>query len=575
MSKIDPITFAVVRNKLMSIANGMQEVAFRCAVTPMMYEIRDSCFAILDAEAGIIAQSQGMVLFLGTLGPGVKNCMDLIGSEGLEPGDVIVSTAPNISGSHPADALLFTPIFYKNRIFGYAASKTHWADLGAKSFYPIDTRSVHEEGLRIPPARLYKSGNLNKEIWEIIKWNSRAPDLVWGDIQAQIAGCHFAEKELAELLDKYGLDIVTSCIGEMYDYSERMTRLAIQEIHDGTWTAEDALDNNGVDNEPVRTKVTVTVKGGDITIDLTGSSPEHRGSLNGLLVSSTGAIRAAIKALTTPKLPANEGCFRPIKVIIPEHSVFNACSSTTTFLWSWTAHHILELINKALQGVLPENIPACSGADPCIQGFSGRNPETGESWGMIIPVVIGQGADLHGDGDNYLFHIGGGSPKNTPVEMMELLYPIFIEKAEFVPDSGGPGKHRGGVASQILYRPLQPLSFFCMIEKAETPRFAIKGGKEGLRNNLFIQFSDKAEKRILKTPNLGLTEKDRIRGIAGGGCGYGDPLEREPELVREDVINGYVTIERAASDYGVVINPVNFEIDIKGTSELRAKRKAL
>ena len=500
--------------------------------------------------------------------------MDLIGQENLEPGDVVISSVPNITGSHPADGLLFTPIFYRNKLFGYAASKTHWADLGAKSFYPIDTRSVYEEGLRIPPLRFFKAGNLQKEIWETIKWNSRAPDLVWGDMQAQIAGCHFAEKELAELLDKYSLDTVTSCVQEMYDYSERMTRLAIQEIHDGTWTAEDALDNNGIDNEPIHTKVTITVKGSDITIDLTGSSPEHRGSLNGQLVSTIGATRAAIKALTTPRLPANEGCFRPIKVIAPEHSVFNACSSTTTFLWSWTAHHILELINKALQDVLPEKVPACSGADPCMQGFSGKNPETGEAWGMIIPIVIGQGADLHCDGENYLFHIGGGSPKNTPVEMMELLYPVFIEKAEFIPDSGGPGRQRGGVASQIFYRPLQPLSFFCMIEKAETPRFAVDGGKEGLRNNLFIQFKDNGEKRILKIPGIDLTENDSVRSIAGGGCGYGHPLEREPEMVREDVINGYVTINGAAQDYGVVINPGNFEIDAKATRELRLKPRA-
>jgi N-methylhydantoinase B len=570
MSKIDPITFAVVRNNLMSVANGMQEVAFRCAVTTMMYEIRDSCFALLDAKAGVIAQSQGMVLFLGSLGPATRNCLDMIGEENLEPGDVIISTVPVITGSHAADALLFTPIFYKGKIFGYAATKSHWHDLGAKSFYPMDSRSIYEEGLQIPPMRFYKSGVLQEEMWETMKWNSRAPNLVWGDIQAQIAGCRFAEQRVNELLDKYGMETVTDCIEEMYNYSEHMTRLAIEEIHEGTWSAEDYLDNNGIDlDKPILTKVTVTIKDSDITIDFTGSALEQRGPMNGLLVTIIGAARAAIKALTTPKLPANEGCFRPIKVIAPEHSLFNAGATAPTFLWSWPAHHSLELINKALYRVLPDKIPACSGADPCLQGFSGVNQKTGEYWGAIVPLVIGQGADLHSDGENYLFHHGGGSPKNSPVEVMESLYPVFINSVEFITDSGGPGKHRGGLGSRMHYRPLAPVTFFSMIEKGITPCWGIDGGKEGVKNHLYINSKERGEFELLKTSGIDLGEGDRVTGTAGGGCGYGDPLERNPEAVRQDVIDGYVSVERARLDYGVVTNPDNLDIDAEATRKLR------
>jgi N-methylhydantoinase B len=351
-----------------------------------------------------------------------------------------------------------------------------------------------------------------------------------------------------------------------------MTRLAIQELKDGVWTAEDAIDNNGIDlDRHINIKVTVTVKGSDITIDYSGSSPEQEGPLNGLLVSTIGATRATIKALTTPKLPANEGCFRPIKVIAPEHCIYNAGASTPTYLWSWVAHSVLELIGKALYNTLPEKIPACSGADTCLQGFSGRNPDTGESWGMIIPANIGQGADYFDDGENYLFHHGGGSPKNTPVEVMESLCPIFIDKAEFITDSGGAGRRRGGVGFRIVYHPLQPVTFFSMIEKAETPRWGIQGGREGIRNNLFITSKEKGEFRILKTSGIAIEAGDSIQGIAGGGCGYGRPLEREPERVREDVINGYVSLEHAALDYGVVLNPANFEIDLQATQKLRAK----
>jgi N-methylhydantoinase B len=574
MPKVDPITFAVVSNKLMSMANGMQEIAFRCAVTPLMYEIRDSCFAMLDARAGVIAQSQGMVLFLGGLGPSTKNCLDIIGKENLEPGDVIICTVPIITGSHPNDVLLFVPIFRNGEIFGYAASKTHLYDIGAKSFYPVDTKSIYEEGLHIPPVRLYKAGSLQKDIWETIKWNSRAPELVWGDMQAQIAGCRFAEKEIGELIDKYGSTMIKTCIEEMYDYGERMARLAIEKLHDGTWTAEDAIDNNGIDiGRPIRIKVTITVKGSDITVDYTGSSPEQAGPLNGLLVSTIGATRAAIKSLTTSKLPANEGCFRPIKVIAPEHCVYNAGASTPTYLWSWVAHSVLELINKALFKALPEKIPACSGADTCLQGFYGKNITTGEYWGTIIPANIGQGADYYADGENYLFHHAGGSPKNTPIEVIESLYPLFVDKAELIPDSGGAGRRRGGVGFNIVYHPLQPATFYSMIEKAETPRWGINGGKEGLRNNLHISSKERGEIRILKTSGIDLTEGDGVKAIAGGGCGYGNPLEREPEMVRDDVINGYVSVQGAAEEYGVIINPDSFNIDVKATRELRAVQR--
>jgi N-methylhydantoinase B len=298
MTRIDPITFAVVRNKFISIANAMQETALRTGVTTFMYEIMDCSFSLLDAAAGVISQSHGMLIFLGSLGPSVKNCLDIMGPENIEPGDVIISNVPDITGSHTADAILFTPIFFEDRIFGYAATKTHWIDLGAKSAYPSDAASIYEEGLRIPPTKIYRKGVWQSEIWEIIKYNSRTPDLVLGDMQAQIAGCRLAEKQVVELLNRYGLDPINAIVQEMYDYSERITRLAIEKIPDGTWTAEDYIDSNGLDLDTrIFTKVAVTIHGSDITIDLSGSDPEQRGPLNGLWVTTLSAARSAVKAI--------------------------------------------------------------------------------------------------------------------------------------------------------------------------------------------------------------------------------------------------------------------------------------
>ena len=567
---VDPITLAVVQNNLISVANGMQETAFRCAVTPLMYEIRDCAFSLLDADMGVVAQSHGLIGFLGSLGPATKNCVAIVGRENLKPGDVVISTVPHITGSHSPDVMLFTPIFYRGELFGYAATKTHVNDLGAKSYFPTDSMSIYEEGLHIPPIRIYKAGNLLPEVWEIIKWNSRAPDLVWGDMQAQISGCHFAEKRVKELLDKYGIETVIACIEEMYNYAERMTRQAIQEMPDGTWTAEDYLDNNGIDlDKPILMKVTATIQGSDITMDFTGSAPEQIGPMNATWIGTLSGARGAIKALTTPELPANEGCFRPVKVIAPYGSVYNPSTTAPCFLGFEISSRIIDLINKALYQVLPEKIPACSGGDFCGIGYYGVDPETGKHWMTLVPCVIGQGADLFSDGENFLHPHDISSAKNAPTEVLESVFPIIVDKVEFIQDSGGAGKHRGGVGSATHIRLPAPTTFFSFIEKSKTPHWGLDGGKEGLRNYALVRSKDKGEFEVLKTPGIKLGEGDSVIATAGGGGGYGNPLEREPEVIREDVINGYVSVEHAKQDYGVVIDPRTFDIDVEATNRFR------
>lgn len=574
MDNVDPITFAVVRNKLISIANGMQETGFRTGVTTFMYEIMDCSFAILDADAGVIAQSpKGILLFMGSLGPAVKNCLDIIGRDNIDPGDVIVSTVPDITGSHTSDAIMFSPIFFEDRLFGYGAAKAHWIDLGAKNTYPADATNIFEEGLRIPPTKLYRKGKLQSDIWEIIKWNSRAPDLVWGDMQAQLAGCRFAGSHVKDLINKYGMDTVNAIIQEMYDYSERITRLAIEKIPDGRWTAEDYIDSNGIDpDKPILTKVTVVVEGSDMTIDLSGSEPEQPGPLNGLWVTTLSAARSAVKALTNPRLPANEGFNRPVKVIAPRGSIFNANPGVPSFLSGNVAQTILELVNRALYKVLPERIPACSGGDVIGNGFFGVDPETGQFWGTITPSIIGHGADSFSDGDNYLMFHAAGASQNIPTEILESSFPLFAEKVEFIPDSGGAGKQRGGLGSVLQIRLLDPAVFYCFIEKATTPHWGFDGGKPGLRNYALVRSEDKGEFEILKTSGLPLREGDSVVVTAGGGGGYGDPMERDIEAVRMDVINGYVSVKHARRDYGVEIDPETLEVDVIETQRLRDKR---
>ena len=566
MPRLDPITFAVVRNRLISIANGMIETAAHCGVSSFLSTIMDCSFAILDADAAIIAQSEkGILLFLSSSGPATRSCVDFIGRENIEPGDVIISTVPEFTGNHTSDAVLFTPIFFKDNLFGYATSKAHWQDVGAKNTYPTDAENIYEEGLRIPSVKLYKRGKLQQEILEIIKWNSRAPEQVWGDIQAQIAGCHFGEKQVMELLDKYDIETIRGCIKEMYDHSERITRLAIEEIPDGTWMAEDFMDSNGIDlDTPIKIKVAVTIKGSDITIDFTGSDPEQRGPMNGLWVTTLSAARMAVKALTSPELPANEGSNRPITVIAPQGCVYNAGPTAPCFLCGNVASTILELINKALYKVLPEKVPACSGGDVCGVGFYGVDPNTGRHWATLSSAAIGNGADFFSDGDNCTIHhsiAGSASGEGGSVELTEATYPLLIENYELVQDSGGAGEKRGGLGSRLQIRLLAPATLFAFIEKAKSPHWGINGGKDGLGNSLVIKPTDDTEIEMLKTSGMQLQEGYRVIATAGGGGGYGNALERDVEKVRRDVVNGYVSLESAREDYGVVIDPETLEAD--------------
>jgi len=573
MPKIDPITFAVVRNRLISIANGMIETAAHCGVSTFLSTIMDCSFAILDADAGIIAQSEkGILLFLSSSSPATRSCIDFIGRENIEPGDVIISTVPEFTGNHTSDAVLFTPIYFKDRLFGYATSKAHWQDVGAKNTYPTDATNIYEEGLRIPPVKLYRRGELQPEILEIIKWNSRAPEQVWGDIQAQMAGCNFGEKQVVELLEKYGVETINACIREMYAHSERIARLAIEQIPDGTWTAEDYIDSNGIDlDKPIKTKVTVTIKVSDITIDFTGSDPEQRGPMNGLWVTTLSAARMAVKALTSPELPANEGSNRPITVIAPQGCIYNAGPNAPCFLCGNVASTILELINKALYKVLPEKVPACSGGDVCGIGFFGVDPQKGRHWATLSSAAIGNGADFLSDGDNCTVHhsiAGSASGQGESIELTEANFPLFIESYQLVQDSGGAGKHRGGLGSSIQIRLLSPATLFAFIEKAKAPHWGIDGGKEGLRNYATIKPEGKREFEVLKTSGRQLAEGTVVTATAGGGGGYGNPRERDVEAVRRDVINGYVSVEHARQDYGVVIDPQSFEIDDTATRKL-------
>lgn len=575
MKKVDPIDVAIIQNNLIATANEMRRTMMRCAMDPVIYEVLDFGTALLDVQTGTLAQGNGLAMFIGSLGPATRNCVDYIGEKNLEPGDVFVSATHAITGSHPPDAILSAPLFYKGKLFGYASTKAHWLDLGAKEPYPVDSTNIFQEGLRIPPVKLYKKGVLQTEIRDFIQWNSRAPFQIWGDIQSQIAACRAAESRVTELLDKFGMDYTLECINEMYNHGERVTKSAIEEMPDGTWSIEDFLDDNGVDKEtPVKMKVTLTIDNDKMTIDYTGSDPEQGGPINCPIITTISVARLIMKALTTPQMPAHEGCFRPLTVIAPEGTLFNPGPMTTTFLYGWPALQTIDMMCRLLTDVIPEKVPAFSGGDLCGILYYGIHPRTGRFWAEACPHPIGMGADFYGDGENCLLHHSEGATRNVPIEVKESRDPLMIDHYEIRQDSGGPGKHRGGLGMRREYRFLADGAILGVLERGKFPHWGVKGGKPGARNYGLVTSKTKGQFEFLKQPELLLEAGSTVFNNTGGGGGWGDPLEREPGKVLDDVINEYVSVESASHDYGVVIKKDNneFVIDEERTAKLRKKK---
>lgn len=572
MNQVNPIDLAIIQNRLVSIGNEMKRTMERCAFDPVIYEVLDFGCALLDRNFDTLAQGVGLALFIGSLGPATKNAVAHIGEENLEPGDIFVAATQSITGAHPPDAVLSAPIFHKDRLFGYASTKAHWLDLGAKDMYPTDSTDIFQEGLRIPPVKLYRAGILQKEIKEFILWNTRAPYQIWGDMHSQVSACRVAEKRVHELLDKFGLDYTLKAIQEMYDHGERMARAAIAEMPDGSWSVEDYLDNNGVDKEkPVKMKVTVTIDGEEMIIDYTGSAEEQKGPINCPLITTESSARLVMKALTTPDIPAHEGCFRPLKVVAPEGTLFNPGPMATTFLYGWPSMQTMDMVCRVMTDVVPEKVPAFSGGDLCGIIYHGISPRTGRFWAEASPQPIGQGADLYGDGESCLLHHSEGATRNVPIEVTESREPLHMEQYVLRQDSGGPGRNRGGMGMVRDYRYVSDGLMLGVIERGKFPHWGVKGGKPGARNYALVMPPGKEPFEVLKTPAIPIEAGTVISNRTGGGGGWGDPFEREAERVLDDVINEYVSVESARNDYGVEIKSVDgsYIVDEAETARLR------
>ena len=567
---VDAITTEIIRHGLLSACEEMARNLCRTSYNTVVYETHDYGVGLHDVNGDIAADAPGIAVFTRGNDYGIKRSIDFLGTDSMKPGDVFINNYPYWSSAHTLDPLVFAPIHVDGRLVGFASCRCHVLDLQQKDpGYVLDSTDMYQEGIFFPVVKLYREGEINEDIFNIVRFNSRLPSHTIGDLQAQVSAVVTGVRRTREIADKFGADTLTAAMDAINVHGERLALAALRRMPKGTWSAEDYMDHDGVDvDRPVKMAVTITITDDEMIVDWTGSDEGVRGPIN-LPRGLTEAFNCLIfKALTTPEWPVTAGNFRPLRVITKEGSVMHAVPPMPTFtLWGGLLGG--EVMLKALAQGMPDRVPACSGGDVCSVMALGDDPRTGGPWLEGMNDAVGFGAHAGGDGEDGIMHLSEPGCRNNPVEVLEIKGPLLIDHYGYRPDTGGPGKHRGGVGISRVYRFLAPSTAISILYKTVSPPWGINGGKEADPNHVVIDPGTENEERKGSSYNF-LEAGQVLANNTGGGGGWGNPFERDPALVAKDVRNGFVSVEAAERDYGVAVDPATFSVDTTRTATLRA-----
>ena len=555
---VDGATVEVVRSYLVAAAEEMRTTLIRTAFNPVIYEVLDFGISIYDARARLVAEAPGLTRFLGANDYSLKKGLEYVGPENLNPGDVVLLNYPYWNAAHSYDASMFSPVFLPaesgdGTLVGYVCVRAHWMDLGAKDpGYVLDSTDMHQEGLIFPGTKVFERGEPVLAIHELIRFNSRMPDVVLGDLHAQVSCLRTGERRLIDVIEKFGLPIVTASIQRFMDLAEEASVEAITALPQGSWTAVDWMDDDGITEDPIKLQVTVTIADGTFTVDFAGSSPMVRGPVNLPFGATIACARVAFKALSTPFEQTNAGHMLPLIVKAEPGSLFHAVYPAATFT-QWTGNLAVELIYKALAQGMPERMQASSGGD--VPGFMmvGTHADTGEFFAISNNDPVGWGGTPSHDGIGPVNHICQTVAHSTPIEVLEARSGMLFERLEIREDSGGAGRFRGGPGVQRDIRFVSDGEFLSVVKKTRTAPWALDGGSESVPTRV-IAFPGTPRERLLSTRRIPVTTGDRVTLLTAGGGGHGKPSDRDPALVRRDVAEGLVSVSAAAAIYGVEID---------------------
>jgi len=566
----DPITLEILWRRLISIVDEADSSVARTAFSSLLRDAHDYTCMFTDKLGRELAQgSFATPGQSGAMALGIKNLVNKFPLDHYQPGDAFITNDPWALAGHLNDVCVMSPIFYKDQLAAFTACVFHHSDIGGR--VASDNHDVFEEGLFIPVVKLYDRGVLNESVLDMIRWNVRTPDEVIGDIRSQIAANHVCAEKVRQMLKESDLDSLDDLADQIIGLTEKSMREEIEKIPDGIYRAKGIIEQIK-EKEDIVIQAKVEIKGSNIIVDLDGSSPQVNWGGNVVFNFTYAYVFMAVKSMFAPDIPNNDGCTRPIKLSAPEGSVVNCKFPAAVAARMGVGHFLTEVIYRALSDVLPNRVIAGSGGTPAAMNVFYGKRKDGKPWHSVIIRGGGMGAGAANDGNYiYIFPANGA---NTPVEIFESDTPLIVEKRELLTDSGGFGKMKGGLGKREIfkvpddqYAPIPPVNLGIQAGRYVYPAEGLFDGKPGTRAKFLVNG--------VPGNSYGLTQLkpgDVVTIDAPGGGGYGNPLEREPEMVASDVIEGYVSLESARINYGVVIDTATFAVNMEETKKLREKK---
>ncbi|MFD1645492.1 hydantoinase B/oxoprolinase family protein [Haloarchaeobius litoreus] len=555
----DSVTLEVIRNACIAVCEEMNANLIRTGYSPNIKERRDCSCALFDADGEMISQAENMPVHLGAMPFSVAAAIDRFPPETLEPGDGILLNDPFYGGAHLPDLTLVTPVFHEDddgdsELVAFAANRAHHADVGGARAGSVaaDSTEIYQEGLRIPPVKLFEGGEPNESVFDMVLSNVRTPDERRGDLRAQEAANQTGRRRFLELVEKYGRETLNEALGEIQEYSEARMRAEIEELEDGTYEFSDVLDDDGLGNEDLRIQAAVTVDGDSVTVDFDGTADQTEGPVNAVLAVTASATYYSVRCVTDPDIPPNHGCYRPIEVEAPEGTIVNPNPPAAVVGGNLeTSQRVTDVVLGAFAQQAPERVTAAGQGTMNNVTFGGTDPRTETPYAFYETQGGGFGGRVGKDGMDGV-HVHMSNTMNTPVEVLETAYPLRVRRYELRQDSGGPGEFRGGLGLRRDIQVRDHEAHFSLLADRHTHQpYGLEGGEPGESGAAELTTAEGETRRLPQKSTHELPPGSTVSIRTPGAGGYGDPADRDPDAVRRDVRHGKVSAAAAREAYGV------------------------
>jgi N-methylhydantoinase B len=561
VSQADPATFEIVKNSLYKIAEEMRVVLAKTAYSPILKSAGDYSCGVFDAKGDMVAQGPDLPIHLGSMPDAVRAVVAAFGAD-VHDGDVFIHNDPYFGGSHLPDVNVVRPAFHEGRLLGFSCLRAHWPDVGSATpgSYGAVTE-IYGEGLRLPPLRFASGGVVNPDLEKVILANVRTPDERKGDLGAQLAATLRATERMSALARRYGGDGLVGYMREVMDYSDRLMRAALEDLPDGEGAFEDFCDGDGIADDAAgndarfRIRLAVRKARDRLIVDFAGTDPQVKGPMNAPLSVTASGVYCGLKTAIDPNnlIPPNSGCWRSIEIRAPKGSVVNAdFPAPVVYANHEMSHRVADMIMGALAAFVPEQVMACSQGTSAILTLGGVDPRTGRRYVSYETVKGGYGARPNKDGINVIAS-GISNTMNTPIEVLEMAFPVRVERYEVEPDSGGAGRYRGGCGARRVWRMLagaDATGALCM-ERMTSPPFGIMGGKPGAAAVVTLTTPDGATRHLPSKGAFAAPAGSVVDMRTPGSGGFGPPAERDRAAIGRDLLDGYVSEAGVRRDYGV------------------------